>query len=351
MRRKNIKKVLVFIGAVDQGNIPTGGETAKNYNLLSYFQELYDKVVVCDTMRWKTNPLIILKIIYALIFYRKSTIFISASAHSVNVLVRFISNRRLNNNVFYSTIGGVFHELVQNSKVNIDKLKNIRTIMVESDKMRDVLYECGLANSIKVPNTKYIRYYPKKIQRDDGIVRFVFLSRITSLKGCDLIFDSISKLSAEGYDNRFDVTFYGEIMDDYRIDFIRKINEMPQCRYEGVINLTNPKQYDVLATYDVMLFPTFWPGEGFPGVLVDAFISSLPIIASRWHHNPEIVTDSVNGFLIPAKSELALFEKMKYLIENNLELNRLSIESRKEAEKYDIRKVYSMDFMHRIGMI
>lgn len=350
----NFKKTdtLIFIGGIEIGRIPTGGETAKNQNLLNHFRNCYKKVMICDTAMWRKNPLIVIKILFQLAIHPKTTVFISASARSVDLLMKLIPNSRLRRNVYYSTIGGVFHELVQRREIDVAKLQNLRRIIVETNEMKQSLEKYGLNNVIRIPNVKYIEHYPKlKNKKESDKVHFVFLSRVTEFKGCNVIFDSVAKLIDIGYADMFDVTFYGIIDSNYKNEFERRIAKTSLCHYAGVIDLSKQANYGVLSTYDVMLFPTFWPGEGFPGVIIDAFVSALPIIATDWHHNSEIVTNNINGILITPNNSIALAEAMRYMIENNDEVKRMSIESQKEAKKYDIRHVYSVEFMKEVGML
>jgi len=74
--------------------------------------------------------------------------------------------------------------------------------------------------------------------------------------------------------------------------------------------------YQELSAFDMMVFPTYWQGEGFPGVIVDAFIAGLPVLASDWNLNSEVIEDGVTGLLFPAKDMIQLCDKMKYVIEN-----------------------------------
>jgi glycosyltransferase involved in cell wall biosynthesis len=74
-----------------------------------------------------------------------------------------------------------------------------------------------------------------------------------------------------------------------------------------------------------MLFPTFWIGEGFPGVLIDALISGLPVLASNWNLNQEIIEDNETGFIFKAKDSQALYLKMRYVLFNKKEIEHMRI--------------------------
>ena len=66
--------------------------------------------------------------------------------------------------------------------------------------------------------------------------------------------------------------------------------------YCGIVEFD--KTVETLKQYFALLFPTFYYGEGFPGNLVDAFNAALPVIATDWMYNKEIVKDGVHGILV-----------------------------------------------------
>ena len=59
------------------------------------------------------------------------------------------------------------------------------------------------------------------------------------------------------------------------------------------------KSVEAIKDYYALLFPTYWDGEGFPGTIVDAFSAGLPVIATDWNCNAEIVDDMLNGIIYP----------------------------------------------------
>ena len=56
--------------------------------------------------------------------------------------------------------------------------------------------------------------------------------------------------------------------------------------------------YAILNSYDMMIFPTYYAGEGVAGVIVDAFIAGLPVIASDLGSCREVISDKETGYLV-----------------------------------------------------
>lgn len=63
---------------------------------------------------------------------------------------------------------------------------------------------------------------------------------------------------------------------------------------------------------DVMLFPSLW--EGLPNSLLEAMATGVPVIASDAGAIPEVVTDGVNGMLLPRTHLHLLAERIDELL-------------------------------------
>jgi glycosyltransferase involved in cell wall biosynthesis len=88
------------------------------------------------------------------------------------------------------------------------------------------------------------------------------------------------------------------------------------------------------------LFPTYWKKKGFPGVIIDAIVAGLPVIATDWNMNTEIIEDGVNGFIIESKSSRSLVEKMEYVMQNREDLEKISNNNIDRANDYYIDKIW-----------
>lgn len=216
------------------------------------------------------------------------------------------------------------------------------------------LEECSVDGVIEVPNFKPIEYYPtigQKYPNSNRPLRFVFLSRIMPEKGCDYILEATRLLNEEGYEKRFTVDFYGKIADGYSCAFNEKINSLKNATYQGFLNLREKEGYDQLSNYDMMLFPTYWRGEGFAGVFIDAFISGVPMIATDWAHNRIILEDGKTALFIPTHNVLALKEKMRQCISGDVDIQRMSCCCQNEAQKYDVNHVITEELLKRIEVM
>ena len=167
--------------------------------------------------------------------------------------------------------------------------------------------------------------------------------KIMEEKGCKDILDAADALRDK---YTFSIDFYGKINDNFKEYFLNRLSE--NVRYKGFLDLTSDEGYKKLSEYDVMLFPTFWKGEGFAGVFIDAFISGLPIIATDWAHNKAFLEERKTAMFIPVHNPSALAEKMAECIDEKYDINKMSQQCQKEALKYDVNNVITEDLITQI---
>lgn len=344
---------IVLVGPINDGNVPATGDTMKNQLFLKRFHEVFDKVLTVDTINWKRRPWVLLQLVLTVALNRDAKVVISANPNSADKIIKCLRKLHLNNNLYYWVVGGSLHIRIKNSVYDIDNYRDLKAIYVQGQSMVAVMNELGLNNVFFVPNSKYIDFVPKKPIKQDEVTHFVFLSRIEEYKGCDDIIKCVDILNDKGYRGKYDITFYGKTTDelDYSEKFQKEVDEHSEVSYKGLLNLRDTSNYEELASYDVMLFPTYWMGEGFPGAIVDAYIAGLPVIASDWNLNREVVEEGKTGWIIPVHDIGALAEKMIYAIENAVAVNDCSENSMAKAMNYDIRYVLSEDNLKKIGLI
>jgi glycosyltransferase involved in cell wall biosynthesis len=270
-------------------------------------------------------------------------------------LIVFLYYFRLKKHVIYWVIGSEIVRRIkadENNHVSFKKkyFHYLDKIIVESSMMERQLTDEGLRNVVTVPNFKKI-FHVKPIEKSKSrVVRFVFLSRISPEKGCNYILNCVERLDKAGYKDMFRVTFYGKVEEGYEA-FNSRVESLKNTEYKGLLDLTNKKGYEVMADNDVFLFPTFFPNEGFPGALIDAMIAGLPVIASDWNYNKELVVEGKTGVVIPAHDEERLYEEMLAFIEGKHDIAKMREACMNEASKYDVDEVLSIDNLVNLGVM
>lgn len=161
-------------------------------------------------------------------------------------------------------------------------------------------------------------------------------SRVMREKGIeDAVNAVVSVNTALGF-QAFSLDIYGQV-DGAQTEWFDSLQKEfpPYIRYGGLVPFD--KSVDVLKCYFALLFPTYYEGEGFAGTLIDAYSAGVPVIASDWKYNAELVNTNV-GFVYPTGDQLALEGILKATAEDPTLLlckKRLCLI---EADKYRIDK-------------
>jgi glycosyltransferase involved in cell wall biosynthesis len=133
----------------------------------------------------------------------------------------------------------------------------------------------------------------------------VFVGQIKRRKG---VFDIAEAL--RGRDG-FRCDFYGPIVERDRVAFMDALSGAGNCAYRGTVEPDNV--IETIGRYDVLLLPSYHPGEGYPAVVLQAFAAGVPVIASDWRDIPEIVEDGVTGILVPPEAPARIGEALRRL--------------------------------------
>lgn len=173
-----------------------------------------------------------------------------------------------------------------------DALSCYKTVYVETDGMRQNYESMGLNNVRIFPNC---RKRPKEsiaIAQHQGRLACVYFSLVSEEKGALLVLDAAKALP--------DVDFhmYGRIDPTIESHFIQRCDELDNVAYHGVFDSVKDDVIAELSQYDVHLFPSKYPNEGVPGVLVETKIAGIPTIAFDRCHNDELIQDGETGFVL-----------------------------------------------------
>lgn len=241
-------------------------------------------------------------------------------------------------NVHYLVVGGWILDLLKNNKIKkiFKKLRTIKGIYLQSTSSVEIFKQYGFNNVFYVPtfsNRKIVNesYLEKRFESIEKThhYNFVFFARVIKEKGIFEACEAIKLLYEENCDVSLDI--YGEFYNDedkqklssYLCDFIR---------YNGAID--GDDVTITLSKYYALLFPTYYKGEGTPHTIIESFYSGLPVIASDWHFNKEIVTENETGLFVVIKDVESLKIQIINLMSNSEKYKYMSKQCLKEAEKF-----------------
>lgn len=328
-----MKKVCV-VGHFGFGENMLNGQTIKTKTVTTELEKQLgaDQVMKIDTHGGaKALPKIIVQLISA--FNNCKNIIIFPAHNGIKVFVPLCNaiNRVFHRKLHYVVIGGWLNELLDEHKKIEVELKAFTGIYVETNAMKSALCNRGFYNVEVMPNFKDI-----KILSEDELVyntempyKLCTFSRVMKEKGIEEAVEAVKQVNMEQDRLVFTLDIYGQI-DSEQIEWFEKLkSRFPVfVKYKGIVPYD--KSVDTIKDYYALLFPTYYEGEGFAGTLLDAMAAGVPVIASDWKYNSEIVLNKINGLLIKESLvETLNMARIDNLLWMNMKKNCLS-----EAIKY-----------------
>lgn len=345
----NKKEKIVFIGSIDFKTGGFGGETLKNNYFIEYLKKKEINLEILDIELIKKNKfLLVLLLIKAALNPKIKKVIISKADHGANIIIKIFN--RLNffkKEIHYFVIGGKIHTRIKDNYFDKKEYICLKKIYVESKEMKKTLEEYNVSNVEYLPNFKDFKirkYKKKKIQKP---LKCVFFSRIIPEKGVDMIFDALKNINIKNVE--MNVDFYGPISNEYESKFFENLENENTATYKGILNIQDEKTFDILSEYDLMLFPTYWEGEGFPGTLIDSFIAGIPILASEWNYNSEIITEDT-GYLFEAQNQEEFLKMLKNIFNDLDGLTNKRKQCLEEAKKYHVDNVLKKFNKEQLGI-
>lgn len=160
----------------------------------------------------------------------------------------------------------------------------------------------------------------------------VFFSRISPEKGADIVIEAARRLPG----SRF--FFYGQIDDSYSRAFLESVDSLENVEYLGVFDSVTNGPIRELNKYDLHTFPTRWPNEGVPGVLVETKMAAVPSVVSNVCYNAELVRDGIEGVVLAKNNADCLVKVIKGLSANPVELDALKKGALASSERFYIER-------------
>jgi glycosyltransferase involved in cell wall biosynthesis len=168
--------------------------------------------------------------------------------------------------------------------------------------------------------------------------RFVFISHVKHEKGVDEILEA-----SNYFDDSYTFDIYGSISETkYTDEYFSRYRANYRCVLEAT---------DVLATlntYDVLLLPTFYKGEGYPGIIIEAYSLGLPVIATTLPGIMEITDNYQTGLLVTPQNVDQLVNAIQYF--NEFNYINMSTSAYQKFDEFD-SEIQTEVFLKEIGAL
>lgn len=293
-----------------------GGARVLFSELVDYFEKNKLPFVLINTKKFDLGFKRFLNPLFILFYFFKSlknsdVIFVNVSQGGAKTLAPFISffTKLFNKKFIFRPFGGSLKDHYEKyspfQKWLFDQtILQADILFLETAFLLDFFKKLG-ANAFQLPNSREIPE-EKLIKKNPAFnKRFVFVSHVKKSKGIDIILQTAKLL-----DSSYTIHIYGPIKEP---KYKKQFQKNPA--YKGV--LAKEKVAETLSNYDVLILPTFFEGEGYPGVIIEAYALGLPVITTRWKSIPEMVIDNKTALLIDPKSEEALLNSILFFNKDN----------------------------------
>ncbi len=144
----------------------------------------------------------------------------------------------------------------------------------------------------------------------------IFFGRISSYKGIEYFVDAVKKLKTEKPDIKAVIAGSG--------DFYFDISAIENDSAFHIINryIDNDELVALIEKSKMVVCPYIDATQS--GVAMTSFVFKKPVIATNTGGFTDIIEDDLNGYLVPVKDSEAIYQKMKYLLENPESLQKMS---------------------------
>ena len=330
---------IFVLGAFGYSNKQLDGQTIKTRNVYNLIKE---KRVGCvaklDTLDIRKKPWLVFTLVYHLLTCR--TLVILPCLNNITYIfpVVFILSKLFRYEIVSICIGGwqveyfMGNEKFKAHPLQLKYSKAIKAFLPEMVKVENDLMEMfGFTNTEVFPNFR--KFELKEIPTgSSAALRLVFMARINKNKGYPAVFELSDRLKDVGI--KYSITFYGQIAEEDNADFNSLLQQHADTiGYGGALNPDSIQK--TLSQYDILLLPTQYYTEGFPGSILDAYIAGIPVIVTEWKHSHEFVKDGETGFIVPFKDGMDdMVGKVKLLNNDRERLLQMKYRAQEEAKRY-----------------
>lgn len=163
-------------------------------------------------------------------------------------------------------------------------------------------------------------------------------SRVMREKGIEDAILAVNKANSIIGSNVFKLIIYGQVeaLQIKWFEYLDKKYALSDLEnitfYGGLVQFD--KSIDVLKHSFALLFPTYYAGEGFAGTIIDAYAAGIPVIASDWKYNAEVVNDGLTGRIFPVHDIDAMSNILVWAYQHQRKWNEMKLHCIKEAYIY-----------------
>jgi len=210
-------------------------------------------------------------------------------------------------------------------------------IIVPSEYMKGIVQKWGVneADIVRiysvlhaVPVGELPEVVASKVNQDSLVVNTA--ARLVPLKGIGPLIELLPQLMKRYEDLIFVITGDGPLREELESK-ARQLQVSGQVVFTG--NLAKDALGAVISRADVFVLNSSY--EGMSHQLLEAISLGTPVVVTDVGGNSELITNEVNGLLVPYGNRQALYDAIVRLLDSKPLAKRLSTEARKSLTRFD----------------
>ena len=330
-------------GQYGDGGQIADGQAVRTTIVTGELKKRYGKesIKIVNSNNWKSHPVSFFMQTVSLVVDCEKVI-IAPADNGFKTIVPILDffNHFYHRKMLYMVIGGFLPKLLEDNPKYIKMLKKYERLYVQTPNIKADLLNLGIDRVDFLTNLKPIEAVPieELIVNQDKEIKLCTFSRINPEKGIEEALEAV-RLANTALGGRYiTLDMYGIVAAKHQ-EWFDRIKEKYQDfgRYCGVVNYD--QTVDTLRKYFALLFPTYYHGEGFSGNVVDACFSGLPIIATDWLYNKDVIHDRENGILVPIKNPQAIADAIIQLYNDRELAHSMAVNNVLASKQYSPENV------------
>ena len=224
------------------------------------------------------------------------------------------------------------------SKIAKRYFKKLDGLIAVSEPARDFISNYFPGNYKVIPNGILLESYTDNVKPfehlKDGMTNLLFVGRLEKRKGLKYLLAAYSRIKWDFPNIRLIIVGPGKPdQDSQRIISERNLKNII---FVGLVSDEDKIRY--YKTADIFCSPATGQ-ESFGIVLLEAMAARKPIIATSIEGYSSVITNGIDGILVPPKDDYALADAIKSLLNTPKLLDTISNNGHKTAEQFQWNKV------------
>jgi len=203
-----------------------------------------------------------------------------------------------------------------------EELRLAQRVIVASTFTKETLCDAPVAPRIDIVPYGAPDPVSSRIRTSSGRLRVLFAGALGQRKGLSYLLKAVELLT-----DSVELTLLGR----KTVSNCRPL-EAAVRKYRWVPSLPHAGMLLEMHSHDVLVFPSLF--EGFGLVVLEAMAQGVPVITTAHTCGPDIIQDSVDGFIVPIRSSEAIAEKLELLTTDRDRLAAMKQAAQKKASLY-----------------